>query len=342
MVPEPQAMIRINEEEKEKASAVAAFAANNFDEGKLSPTKMISPGLPSGAVTPTSPLLSIIQPLEIQENGGTNGSSVEDSSLDNILIPEIPETFSNLDKKPLEMPKSQIVLKLADGGVKTPSPSPSPSPMSGRFVLIQSPETGQLVAIPASSLVTSESPGPPRASSAPPTSSERSLADCLPTRPASVHTPHVLPHNGVRHLVVTNQKLHPVPEGPGPVLERQDSTDQSSVCDESEDFLQSSAPVTDHSTAPLAPIKPQTFSQGQIVRLKAAPVTAKTANKGNKMLLKSSGVPLLPKPPALAQNGVAGSVSCNVKALVPCKNCGAFCHDDCISANRLCVTCLIR
>ena len=38
----------------------------------------------------------------------------------------------------------------------------------------------------------------------------------------------------------------------------------------------------------------------------------------------------------------AGTVSCNVKALVPCKNCGAFCHDDCISANRLCVTCLIR
>lgn len=113
MVPEPQAMIRINEEEKEKASAVAALAANNFDEGKLSPTKMISPGLPSGAVTPTSPLLSIIQPLEIQENGGTNGSSVEDSSLDNILIPEIPETFSDLDKKPLEMPKSQIVLKVS-------------------------------------------------------------------------------------------------------------------------------------------------------------------------------------------------------------------------------------
>ena len=219
------------------------------------------------------------------------------------------------------------------------SPSPSPGPMSGRFVLIQSPETGQLVAIPASSLVTSEAPGPPRASSAPPTSTERSLADCLPTRPASVHTPHVI-SNGVRHLVVTNQKLHPVPESPGPVLERQDSTEQSSVCDDSEDFLQSSG--TDHTTAPLTPTKPQAFTQGQIVRVKAAPAAVKTAYKGNKMLLKSSGVPLLPKPPALAQNGVAGAVSCNVKALVPCKNCGAFCHDDCISANRLCVTCLIR
>ena len=113
MVPEPQAVCRINEEEKEKASAVAALAANNFDEGKLSPTKMVSPGLPSvTSVTPTSPLLPIIQPLEIQENG-TNGTSVEDSSLDNILIPEIPESFSNLDKKPLEVPKNQIVLKVS-------------------------------------------------------------------------------------------------------------------------------------------------------------------------------------------------------------------------------------
>ena len=115
MVPEPQAMVRINEEEMEKASAVAALAANNFDEGKLSPTKLMSPGLPSGVVTtPPSPQLPIIQPLEIQENGGTNGTqSVEDSSLDNILIPEIPESLGNLDKKPLDMPKSQIVLKVS-------------------------------------------------------------------------------------------------------------------------------------------------------------------------------------------------------------------------------------
>ena len=213
--------------------------------------------------------------------------------------------------------------------------------MSGRFVLIQSPETGQLVAIPASSLVmTSEASGPPRASSAPPTSTERSLADCLPTRPASVHTP-VIPHNGVRHLVVTTNQKPDNTEAtttPGPILMRNDSTEPS--CDESEDVMPSSvpspAPSTDlGSLSVLSPAKPQ-----NIIRVKAAPKSHQANNKGNKMMLKSSGVPLLPKPPA--QNGVTGAVSCNVKALVPCKNCGAFCHDDCISANRLCVTCLIR
>lgn len=33
---------------------------------------------------------------------------------------------------------------------------------------------------------------------------------------------------------------------------------------------------------------------------------------------------------------------CNLKAMVMCKKCGAFCHDDCISPSRLCMTCLIR
>ena len=73
----------------------------------------------------------------------------------------------------------------------------------------------------------------------------------------------------------------------------------------------------------------------QQVKLKPKP------NKGNKMMLKSYGVPLLPKPPNMVPNGV-NSVACNVKAMVVCKNCGAFCHDDCISSSRLCVTCLIR
>ncbi|XP_046675289.1 uncharacterized protein LOC124364124 [Homalodisca vitripennis] len=33
---------------------------------------------------------------------------------------------------------------------------------------------------------------------------------------------------------------------------------------------------------------------------------------------------------------------CSLKAMIACKKCGAFCHDDCIDPSRLCVTCLIR
>ncbi|CAG9771782.1 unnamed protein product [Ceutorhynchus assimilis] len=36
------------------------------------------------------------------------------------------------------------------------------------------------------------------------------------------------------------------------------------------------------------------------------------------------------------------SCACNLKAMVVCKKCGAFCHDDCIGPNKLCRTCFIR
>ncbi|XP_075213071.1 transcriptional regulator additional sex combs [Lycorma delicatula] len=34
--------------------------------------------------------------------------------------------------------------------------------------------------------------------------------------------------------------------------------------------------------------------------------------------------------------------ACSLKAMIVCKKCGAFCHDDCIGPSKLCVTCLIR
>ncbi|XP_072936291.1 uncharacterized protein Asx isoform X2 [Epargyreus clarus] len=33
---------------------------------------------------------------------------------------------------------------------------------------------------------------------------------------------------------------------------------------------------------------------------------------------------------------------CNLRAMILCKKCGAFCHDDCIGSAELCFTCLIR
>ncbi len=44
----------------------------------------------------------------------------------------------------------------------------------------------------------------------------------------------------------------------------------------------------------------------------------------------SSHIPLLPS-----------SCACSLKAMVMCKKCGTFCHDDCIGPSKLCVACLI-
>ncbi|GFO13379.1 polycomb protein asx [Plakobranchus ocellatus] len=41
------------------------------------------------------------------------------------------------------------------------------------------------------------------------------------------------------------------------------------------------------------------------------------------------------------QGSESSNCACNHKAMVVCKKCGAFCHNDCIGPSRLCVTCLI-
>ncbi|KAL5022009.1 hypothetical protein ScPMuIL_001164 [Solemya velum] len=42
------------------------------------------------------------------------------------------------------------------------------------------------------------------------------------------------------------------------------------------------------------------------------------------------------------KNGsVDKNCACSLKAMIMCKKCGAFCHDDCIGPSKLCVTCLI-
>lgn len=38
----------------------------------------------------------------------------------------------------------------------------------------------------------------------------------------------------------------------------------------------------------------------------------------------------------------SGNCVCDLRALVTCRNCGSFCHMDCISPSELCMTCLIR
>ena len=256
-----------------------------------------------------------------------------------------------------------LVLQLADGvktsshvtattatsttaATATASSSSNSSQMSGRFVLVQTAE-GQLIAIPAASLCAgAEQLPPPRANSAPPPG--RSLAECLPTRPASVDTSG---HNGV--------KLGPAAS---PVkLEAGDKpaathTSGPMVCGDKEDTAPTANNTNNIKPEPPAAVggglKPPAVVPSTPTTTTATPPTAvrlkPKPNKGNKMMLKSYGVPLLPKPPSLAPHantagtGGVGAVACNMKAMISCKGCGAFCHDDCISSSKLCVTCLIR
>merc|ERR1719264_2004659 len=237
------------------------------------------------------------------------------------ILPRAPPQLIPVSRLAGLRPESSTCLTVAALRQAAPSPSTTPalgdgssttgSTMMGKYILVQSSE-GQLIAIPASSLRAGEMVGggvPVRASSAPPPGH---APPPPPARPASVDTS---PTKTAAEVAEEQEEVAlptPPPQQPHP------------------------APSP---TIKIVPKKIITTTLATTtttnVRLKPKP------NKGNKMMLKSYGVPLLPKPPSMAQTGL-NSVSCNMKAMVVCKSCGAFCHDDCISATKLCVTCLIR
>ena len=186
----------------------------------------------------------------------------------------------------------------------------------GKYILVQSSE-GQLIAIPASSLRAGEMVGggvPVRASSAPPPGH---APPPPPARPASVDTS---PTKTAAEVAEEQEQEVASPALPTPPPQQPHPAPSPTIKIVPKKIITTTTLATTTTTN---------------VRLKPKP------NKGNKMMLKSYGVPLLPKPPSMAQTGL-NSVSCNMKAMVVCKSCGAFCHDDCISATKLCVTCLIR
>uniref|UniRef100_A0A0K2VEN7 DEUBAD domain-containing protein n=1 Tax=Lepeophtheirus salmonis TaxID=72036 RepID=A0A0K2VEN7_LEPSM len=62
------------------------------------------------------------------------------------------------------------------------------------------------------------------------------------------------------------------------------------------------------------------------------------SGKPQTVTFKTVGVvPLIPK-----HTESSSKRTCNVKAMIICKQCGAFCHNDCIGPSKVCVSCLIR
>ncbi|XP_072412875.1 polycomb group protein ASXL1-like isoform X2 [Chiloscyllium punctatum] len=61
------------------------------------------------------------------------------------------------------------------------------------------------------------------------------------------------------------------------------------------------------------------------------------ANFGN----HNSSVPSQTFAESSGVNEMTFKCSCRLKAMIMCKGCGAFCHDDCIGPSKLCVSCLV-
>ncbi|KAK5646797.1 hypothetical protein RI129_005261 [Pyrocoelia pectoralis] len=66
------------------------------------------------------------------------------------------------------------------------------------------------------------------------------------------------------------------------------------------------------------------------------------ASMQSQMIFTQKGTHIKPIANSIPPPVSDSSCPCNLKAMVMCKKCGAFCHDDCIGPNKLCRTCLIR
>ncbi|TRY61324.1 hypothetical protein TCAL_11153 [Tigriopus californicus] len=215
---------------------------------------------------------------------------------------------------------------------------------NGQFIAVptsQIPNNSKITVINSMSRSQSQSPAmvqmlPPRASSAPPVNENNKLIAI--SRPSSVD--------------IVNLPTVPISQSSiqiEPVLSRQSMMPMHPPVMEVNPF-----PTTIRSTeSPLtyAKVIPTPISNGVHTSIRSGSTPTRvtvtkianprSSNKGgSQIMLKSHGVPLLPKPPSdpMGQSPVA----CNVKAMIICKQCGAFCHNDCIGPAKVCVSCLIR
>ncbi|XP_021342321.1 putative Polycomb group protein ASXL2 isoform X2 [Mizuhopecten yessoensis] len=79
-------------------------------------------------------------------------------------------------------------------------------------------------------------------------------------------------------------------------------------------------------------------NQAKKVRCSIVPfVSAQTTSKS--VGLSTAGLSGTGLPSTI--DNVSTNCACSLKAMIMCKKCGAFCHDDCIGPSNLCVTCLI-
>ena len=172
-----------------------------------------------------------------------------------------------------------------------------------------------------------------------------------PARPASVDAMGILRSNNSsqRPSPVATPSTPPVAAAtpPMPTLEPNESLSIRASIDSDAETPQLTEEVTQPSVT-----QPQNGVQNGVdenekpeVKVKILPPTP-TPPIGagtKKVMLKSYGVPLLPKPPTgMGSERANSTMACNVKALVVCKQCGKFCHNDCISSSNVCVSCLIR
>lgn len=74
---------------------------------------------------------------------------------------------------------------------------------------------------------------------------------------------------------------------------------------------------------------------------KSIGILGSSSNTASSLSIQNAPIPVQKFADSSGADELELKCSCRLKAMIVCKGCGAFCHDDCIGPSKLCVACLV-
>ncbi|XP_048363475.1 putative Polycomb group protein ASXL3 isoform X2 [Sphaerodactylus townsendi] len=74
---------------------------------------------------------------------------------------------------------------------------------------------------------------------------------------------------------------------------------------------------------------------------KSIGILGSSSNTASSLSIQNTPIPVQKFADSSSADELELKCSCRLKAMIVCKGCGAFCHDDCIGPSKLCVACLV-
>ncbi|XP_044279854.1 putative Polycomb group protein ASXL3 isoform X1 [Varanus komodoensis] len=74
---------------------------------------------------------------------------------------------------------------------------------------------------------------------------------------------------------------------------------------------------------------------------KSIGILGSSSNTASSLSIQNTQIPVQKFADSSSTDELELKCSCRLKAMIVCKGCGAFCHDDCIGPSKLCVACLV-
>nr|XP_060631220.1 putative Polycomb group protein ASXL3 isoform X3 [Anolis sagrei ordinatus] len=74
---------------------------------------------------------------------------------------------------------------------------------------------------------------------------------------------------------------------------------------------------------------------------KSIGILGSSSNTASSLSIQNTQIPVQKFADSSSADELELKCSCRLKAMIVCKGCGAFCHDDCIGPSKLCVACLV-